>query len=1551
MNVNLIVTGVSYVVTKSESRSVFSSGLWSIIRLFVILISVPVTLVVAQIGQYKPDSAVAVNLWQINQYTELYAGASFYYMNPDDSIIVWCDTSESDKTGELYIMVPGYADSALFLFTNRERGKRINVSEALGVAVPVHTEIFFMYRLQVSDSKPRYTGQNRVGIDPTDQANYPGAEFVSQDVDINAGSKTKKDYGHRWAVAGRIRDNSGDPTDTLIFGFEDDNYKLNPASDSVVADHDFNDVIFRVTGLQLNVEPYPDSIALTLLGLSGSAARAGDTIRCYAKVWADSAGIRMRSKQFDSLIQWQLSGAGINRDTLKVLTNNDTTALFIGKTSGATCVLRAWFISPYTGDTVTVSRPIPVIPGPPSSLSIERQADTGSTDFSMNRPVLIPVLTDRIQIASNQISRPVYALLRDRYGNFTGFSRQTVWDTLAPALPGIVNGIAQVTNGDKSIGEGIVTKSGGSGDIWVRARDTAGTVVFSDTVRINVVGASYDMLRLLTKTSTDSAVVASVRLSTDQCTTLIAQGRRTDDSTSWETIDVQWDFTFPWNSFDASIPQSNVVFCPADTGKGTLTIVHTAFVKLTVPLQADPGKPVRLTLYHKQVPLPADTTVQAGRRFDCSGYLFDKRGVWLPENSLVSGATPLVWKVIESTALIDTLDSTGAIAYQRNFDAGYTPVKAYRTVALVVEWGGMTDTCRLSVLPGPPYRLVIEPSGDWRQSPHQRNPIDTVEIPDTRTSMPVYAFLRDSLGNYVDSLRYGQWGSRDTIVSIASGTPACRGTIVKNIAIKDGTTQVFVTAAEGGFSDSAYVVLLPYHFIDLRISSGSGVPIDSLTCTTNDDTTIIVEALRSDTALWREIDGTWSASASVTLLPPPPAAKSRYTFSPEKAGTGWIAATLVADALSDTLAVRFLPGKPLWASLQLLTPADKRIAGDTMLIAVKLFNRHGLLEGTYCFSRDSSSGPVYYLDSLGDGGRSKKPQAIIDNSVVPIVTPEHLGNGSPQCFKAGTDTIGVVLYYAPATDDSLHRIRFLVAADELTAATPPFRLLPGPLASIKITHNKSTTGTDTLVLQAPQDSVLLSSIGYDAYGNARGEIASMWSTSGSLHAVGSSGPLSRIWYSSAKVIDDETGAVRASAVIDSLLRSFLPIRIRGPLATVVSAITRDESGNGLLDCIDLTFSLPIAIGNGTTVARDMAVTFRGETLPVDRVVKGTKTTELRVMLREQSATEPQTDWTPLVAFRNQSFSLDGAADTFAIVCSDGAGPVLWEVTKKLIDADNRSLDRVTVAFSEKVYGRTGQPLSLNQPPDTFFNVWFKTPQGTFEKVALLEGINSIYAVPAPDTLIFIMKNGNDLTNQHYFNLRAGSESNSNNQSMIIDVSNGNMPRPDNQKVKVIVTGTPTGKLVVAPNPMRPTSRREPPGTFHLQNNPRAKEWVIQDGAGTMIQFKIALPEEKNVTVDGKVTIFDFVGNRVASDPVSYINARSAFGDEDRIYMNEISKNILPSSWTPDGSVYDYYIYWNGYTLNGVPTAPGVYRVSLMIIITTSKGKETRWFSNLIGVRR
>jgi hypothetical protein len=366
----------------------------------------------------------------------------------------------------------------------------------------------------------------------------------------------------------------------------------------------------------------------------------------------------------------------------------------------------------------------------------------------------------------------------------------------------------------------------------------------------------------------------------------------------------------------------------------------------------------------------------------------------------------------------------------------------------------------------------------------------------------------------------------------------------------------------------------------------------------------------------------------------------------------------------------------------------------------------------------------------------------------------------------------------------------------------------------------------------------------------------------------------------------------------------------------------------------------VTIRDQSTLAKRITVAFNGTLLQVDRVTAGTTAMDLDIRLKETTPQQPQTGWKPEVAVNNSQFPLSGAMDSFRIVCDDGAGPVVWSAVKQIVETDDRTRDRVTITFSEPIRGSDGNPFSLQTAPQEAFNVWL-LENAVFTPLEMLDGIDNMTDAPSPDQLTFTMKNGKDLAPQHYINIRTDAG------IPLVDAAAANPPLAANKKVKVVVKGSGFGELKAFPNPTVPTARREKPGAFQLRNKPAALEWVRSDRAGVVLHFKLAMPDEKGVTIDGRLTIHDVLGNRIAADPVSYYEPKMVFKGQG-IVQDPIRRNIIPSTWTADGSVYDYYIYWNGFTLSGARVAPGVYRAVLVLAITSSKGRDIKVLTEKIG---
>lgn len=1463
----------------------------------------------AQTERFIPNS-----VWKITDSTKLYVGASFYYIDPSDSIVVWLDTSESDKEGDLYMMIPGYPDSAMFLFSNEDVGSRINVTNILQNPIPPGTEIFFKYKRKDAHYD-KYTGQNRNGIDPVDRNAYPGADFASKEFGLKPG------FGYRWAVAGRIIDSLNNPTDTIIFGFEDMINNNDPTK--VISDWDFNDVIFRVTGLQLNVEPFPDSIDLIL----PDTVTAGDTIICSAQVWFDSSGQKILKHDLDSLLKWELSGIRTNHDTLVPALKPDT-ARFFPATAFKNFTICVSLIDPLSKKSLTDCKSVTVLPGKPDHLSIELIADTASSGFNYNKTVQI----SRIIIPSNKLEQNIFAIFRDKFGNFCGFSKSTVWDTTSDALiPGLTPGCVSVSNGDSSLGEGILEKIG-SGNMLVTATDIFSEDTLRDSILVNIPAADYDTIRIVKVTDTGFTPISSLELSTDSCIELWSQGL-TMDTKRWVVLKSKWS-SQKWELNLPAGTYTNIGFCPNDTGIGFLDIEYEGFLRAKLPVKATPGAPAKVKIYSATSPLPSNTSASAGKPMNLSLRVFDKNNVWLRNVNVTS----ILWDLQDDPAAAS--DPSALLNPNKGENVILTPLRAYRTVRVKASYGLFNDSANIRILPGSPAKVVIESHANYERSLTRAAEIDTIEIPDNAVSATVYAIIRDSMGNYIDSMRQGSWIALDTTASVQSGAHPCIGVITKNIQVKEGITAIVVTSSS--FSDTAFVKLLPYHFTAVRITDKSYKPLKSLTISTNDDTVLFAQGLRSDTALWREVAVNWFKSDTLLVDPQCPSGTPSYGFSPVKPGTGIIHIKYGADeTLQDTISVIFTRGEPVSAEIHLLTPPEKLIAGDTITALITILNKDGLVPGEYCFGQSLSSGQVYYSDLLGFGGRSFIPVVSSDNHKANMNKAGIRSAGLNQCFIEGKDTVKMILYYAPFDRDSLHIIQLQFGS--ISASSNPFRIRPSALHSLSLAHTHKCC-TDSLVLRYPDEQALIYSIGYDKYGNMRGGELSYWHTTGTLHQCDTINAATRIIYGadSSIVSDDESGRLIAVSQENQLISDTLRVVIIGPLSKPIDAITRDMNGNGILDRIEISFDMPIYI-NSKQMLPLFSIDYNKYKFDVDSLIISPDSTHLTLFLHETVDNKTlQTDWTPLITFHNLNFALGGAVDSFEIEPHDGAGPVIKSVIKEIQDS-NRKNDLVTVTFSEEVNGPNGSQFSHLKMPEEVFRVFINSTGTALTQVPFLKGIKNFNVPVLPDSVTFNTSNGNDLTERYYFDIRTD------NKAYLIEDIHGNRPSVNNRKVRVEVRGSVNTELVIAPNPSRASLIRERAGEFHLRHNPNAINWVSKDKAGVAIVFQIQLDEPKTPVIGGQMVIQDMMGNTVIADPETDYKWLNLF-NKDAVVSNQKHSNIIPGNWDANGAIHEFVIYWNGFTKDGKRAAPGVYRAVLKLFKKSGKEDKVTTYVGKIGIR-
>lgn len=1203
-----------------------------------------------------------------------------------------------------------------------------------------------------------------------------------------------------------------------------------------------------------------------------------------------------------SLINWSISllSGFAQPDTLNSRAGHIVT--FSPEKAYNTYAITAEFREGSRVYTATVH--IYVKPGPVDHLVIEGNPTPSGVFLSQDNPL------STIDFGSRDTIKTAYAILRDANGNYIMRSQSTSWTSLNLTLVTASEGVA-------TLGEGRVRRLGTLGNTKVVAVNRNTPSLF-DTVNVAVSDFSIDSLRIVVN---NTQRIDSLVMRSDQDTTLQVQGKRSYDG-QWVPVDGNWNYTSTGVSIGAS-STSMWDFAPGDTGTGKIIVTLGSSVPDTVYVKIRPGLPVKIALYARegQVPDPSNPPYQspelpinvtAGEAFPVVAKVFDHKNVWLAQYELETAKSNQIhWKLEEMPGKTET----GVLSDTTGHKNSFMPDKAYQTVTIIANFRYdasrvYSDTIKVTVVPGAPANLYLEGSSDWQSRPNDPNPVDTVQIPDNARSTRVYAVLRDSRGNFVRYATIDKWGvvNNDTIVAATNGNTNLGEGIIERKG-SDGTTQVYGVDTSG-LRDSVVVKLLGYHYTDLRIMSGN-TPIESLVMNTNQDTTIRVQGLRSDTTVWEDFTaGRWGNSSSLKMDPSAPGSDRQWSFSPTDTGTGII---WVSDpqgvATADTIDVRFTPGPITRVVVEILTPPEKRIAGEPIINIVKIYNEDGPVPGDTCFYAESGEG-VRYSDTLGTGGRPR-PFVLIAGDTL------WLSRSGDQCFSNGVDTVPTTLFYVPSDPDSLHQISVNIGG--IKAKTDPFPLYPGALDSLALQLSDGTPVGDSVVLRFPTGGEMIYAYGYDRYGNKRGPEKSNWDTDSTLHDIQNGTNQERIWYDASGVKDNEYGKITAAAN-DSVKASTF-VKIIGPLVTVASAVTGDDNGNGYLDRITLRFSKAVTLPDNFAEIADLVISYgKDVSFTVDSIIGGKKgaDTVWTLLLDEQTEGKtPQTNWRPYISF--DAIPDAGIDSVSKFVAEDGAGPVIWKVTKEIKPGENHSADIITVVFSESVMNKNGNKLNVDDIPSVMLYVWEKDPkdESKFIRIdSMLVGIDNLQT--ADDTKItFITENKVDLTTRHFVSIKMSGDS-----SYITDqVGTGNFPDPDNQLVRVQLLGIPGPDLSPFPNPATATARRVPAGVIFARHEPNARTWVKTDRSGVVLNFDLMVPSaEEDLKVKCIVKIYDAVGNQVITRTNNNL-------------LESISKSDLQKS---RGSLYDIDLYWNGFTGRKMKAAPGIYKVMVYLEYYGSK---------------
>jgi fibro-slime domain-containing protein len=1173
---------------------------------------------------------------------------------------------------------------------------------------------------------------------------------------------------------------------------------------------------------------------------------------------------------------------------------------------------------------------ITVIPGPPDHLVIEGDTSKWTRPNDDN-----PVGT--VTIDTNSMRDTVYAVLRDSMGNWVGLSNWTSWNSVDPNK-------ATVVSGNSIIGEGVISRVSASGQTNIIAKDLDTAVhkgpKFTDTALVVLSSIYYSALRIVVR---DTFSIDALTMRIDQDTIIQVQGKRSDNGL-WVAVPANWSI-IPDMRTSTSPPQSANFwdFTPKDTGTGRIIVTLATSAPDTITFHFVHGLPYSLALYPlpgkpgpDNMPLASPTNSiidTAGKSMQLIAKIFDKNGNWIGDYERSSA--PINWNIQELTGI----PPTGSITPVMGYSTAFTPLKAYNTVYIIatfdtVGFQKFSDSIFVKIVPGKPALLVIEENQDWQASPNTPRPVNRIQIDSTETYRYVYAIIRDALGNFINYSKITNWSSQDeTVVTAEEGLPVIGQGVIKRVTSGDSTHVIGASGEYPGLSDTVDVIVLKYFYTALRIVVRQTIPIENLIMSTNDDTTLQVQGLRSDMGTWELVSARWENSQGLIINPTSPERSQYWAFSPVRpAEKGWIRVTLGNDVKTtpDTIAVRFDRGGITKVDITILTPPNLRIAGDTMIAVVKVYNKDGLIPDLLC------TDTAKYQESIGRGVTNLDPVVIVDGSSTVVTKISYNANKTNQCFFNGFDTVKYVLYNA-TSGDTLQKL--YVDIGSITGSSDPFELHPATLSRVAIQDYRGKN-VDSVHLDWPNSSQVLYVVGYDRFGNKVVlSSGATWLATDSLHPIDKSVKVNRIYYDATKVKRDEFGFIYAS-VLDSSGRKIsdsIHVTITGPLTNLTSAVTGDADGDGYLDNIVMHLDKEANFPKNINVGDSLTISYRENNMDfvfhIDSICpmsgSGTTDTVFKVYFSELQNKIPQTAWTPSITFNGVIKGINPASN---FITTDGAGPVIWKVIKDNKSVTTNADDLITVIFSEPVLASDGSPFKTGVPPNLVFYVWTQDSLGNIKRDSIILPLGGIDYFSQSDSVKnkivkivnITMTNGYDISALNFFSIRTDS-------SQITDTSsNVNKPAVNNHLVRVEVISEIPEKLLIGPNPSKPTTAREKLGELHFNHQSKARSWVANDNAGTVINFMVDVSDSV-LTISGYLRIYDVVGN-----PVQY----------------QANDDILKGlGWQTGSGIHNYDIYWNQTNAKGMKVAPGNYFTVVYLTIHYLTSTDHKKFTGTVGVWR
>lgn len=529
-----------------------------------------------------------------------------------------------------------------------------------------------------------------------------------------------------------------------------------------------------------NLTPFPAAP-----GTLADTFMAGETIHIWAKlfdrfnVWLEGYE---REPALSRLIQWKVSGGE------EIASASDGAHVWLSST-------RAYQAVDITASAILQGRELSqtmrvyIAAGPAHHLSIEASASIQK--YTDDDPV------GSITILENEDFRYVYAIMRDQWGNFAGYSHPTAWTSSDPAVFTADSGQLAI------VGEGVATRAA-AGEGKMIARDIS--TGFSDTIAVFVRDFSYTELKII---NASGAPIDTLRMNTNQDTTLYVIGRRSNNPAQWDTVQVRWNISEGLKAVPgAPANASKWTFSPADTlSSGWITVTRgdeSTTRPFTTYVVFTPGPPTAITW---DILTPSDNRM-AGRPMEaalritnddgpvpgtwCGQVVFDDLLDYLQITAAGDTLAPIVIIGGDTVLMGETarICFTGGIALV-DVVLYYAPSNQTLLHTLTVTF---TDT------------VTSTPLRDWTRTTLKPGPVNTINI--VRRTLPtiepfagdslamrfnegitIYLVGYDAYGNYIGPVK-GDWTTAGEIPPIASPY---------------NTQQIYYTAAGVMYESKGYI--------------------------------------------------------------------------------------------------------------------------------------------------------------------------------------------------------------------------------------------------------------------------------------------------------------------------------------------------------------------------------------------------------------------------------------------------------------------------------------------------------------------------------------------------------------------------------------------------------------------------------------------------------------------------------------------------------------------------------------------------------------------------